>query len=81
MCDHRSELMKRLLLPLLLGLSLLTGCTTLRLPNGARLITPAEMKNVTFTPTTFHADEISHAGIARTLQQLFTMAGVGAFLP
>lgn len=59
----------------------LSACTTIDLPNGARIRTPAEMKNVTLTPTSFHADEISHAGIYRSAQNLVTMLGLGALVP
>lgn len=59
----------------------LSGCTSIKLPNGTSLSTPAEMKNVTMTADSFHADEISHAGIYKSLQGIGTMLGVGAFLP
>lgn len=59
----------------------LCSCTNVTMPNGARLSTPAEMKNVTMTADSFHADEISHAGIYKSLQGIGTMLGVGAFLP
>lgn len=69
-------------LPILaLSVLWLTGCTSIKLPNGTSLNTPAEMKNVTMTATTFHADEISHRGVYQIFQQVGAMLGVGAFLP